>query len=135
MAEGDIVALSNKPLSSNPTIIISKPLVHDGTTPARSTQIRGRQARSPDAFEMNDIIGKGQRDYVISAKGMRYMLHEPTLAEYVTHCARLVTPVGLAILSYHSNANFRGNRFTLTTQTLSSLSLISIRVRQAHITA
>ncbi|KIM95131.1 hypothetical protein OIDMADRAFT_135039 [Oidiodendron maius Zn] len=42
---------------------------------------------------MNDIIGKKQRDWVTSMKGQKYMLQDPTLAEYTSCSERVVTPI------------------------------------------
>jgi hypothetical protein len=106
--EGDVVALSRKPLStvtSNSTI--SKPLFSDGKTLVERGQFRGQRTKAKDSVAMNDIIGKTERTVVTSLKGERYMLHEPTLAEYINYCSRVVTPVGEKTTPSTTCADFR----------------------------
>lgn len=44
-------------------------------------------------IEHTDIIGKRATDVVTTSRGNRFMICEPTLAEYVTLAPRLVAPV------------------------------------------
>jgi hypothetical protein len=98
-AEGDVVALTYKSQSdTNLNIVISKPLIRDGKARVPGKQLRGRWTKVADSVAMNDIIGKSQRNWVISVKGQHYMLQDPTLAEYTACSERVVTPVG----SYYS---------------------------------
>jgi hypothetical protein len=94
--EGDVVALSTKPASVvHENSAISKPLSPDGKTPVEGRRFKGRWKKAQDSVAMNDIIGKPERTVVTSMKGTQYMIHRPTLTEYITYCARVVTPVSM----------------------------------------
>ena len=80
-------------VTSNSTI--SKPLLSGGKTRVERGQFRGQRTKAKDIVAMNDIIGKAERSVVKSVKGEQYMLHEPTLAEYILYGSRVVTPVGV----------------------------------------
>jgi hypothetical protein len=136
VAEGDVVGLSNKPLSDvHSKLIISKPLSHGGETPVPGKSTRGMRTKLADSIAMDDIIGKGERNFVKSAKGKRYMLHEPTLAEYLTYCARIVTPVGLFSPLSTAPILTSRRRSTRRTQTSLSLSSTSIPAHQVRLMA
>lgn len=88
------MALSKKPMANiHASSIVSRPLSPDGKTPVEGIRYSGRWKRGQDSVAMNDLIGKAERSVVTSAKGEKYMLHEPTLADYITLCDRVVTPV------------------------------------------
>jgi hypothetical protein len=85
-AEGDIVLLrpSKEPtrLKDAREAILTKPL-----GPSHIIQTPG------GAIRHSAIIGLRLRDPVTTAKGIEYRVHEPSLAEYVCLCPRVVTPV------------------------------------------
>lgn len=103
-----MVALSTKPASivhENSTI--SKPLSLDGKTPVEGRRLKGRWKKAQDSVPMNDIIGKPERTVVTSVKGTQYMVHRPTLTEYITYCARVVTPVSMLLAINAASADMR----------------------------
>lgn len=93
-------------------------------------QLRGRWAKVADSVPMNDIIGKKQRDWVTSTKGQKYMLQDPTLAEYTSCSERVVTPVGIVYYLLTIQILILMYRFTLKTPVSLFLSSTSIPARQ-----
>jgi hypothetical protein len=95
VTEGDVVSMTRRSRGADakPTTVIAGPLVSGGKAVVPGKKMRGLFSKSKDGVEMNDIIGKGPRDFTRSTKGEDYILNDPTLAEYTTFSPRLVTPV------------------------------------------
>ncbi len=81
MSENDIVLLKKKG-DTTATPILTKPL-----------RSKGKIQTPRGSIEQSNLIGKGIRDLVSTNSKVEYRIHQPSLAEYVTLCPRLVTPV------------------------------------------
>ena len=83
--ENDIVLLKKRGID-DPKPVLTKPLC-----PA------GRVHTHRGSIDHTSLIGKEIRDVVYTSKGVAYRIYQPTLAQYVTLCPRMATPVSLCL--------------------------------------
>lgn len=133
--EGDVVSMTRRSRGAGAKVstVIAGPLVSGGNAVVPSKKMRGIFQKAKDSVEMNNIIGKGPRDFARSVKGEDYILSDPTLAEYTTFSPRLVTPVRYTAIA--AAAMLITARSTLKTRASSSTSSIFMQTYPAKRTA
>lgn len=81
-------------------IVLLRKKGDDTATPILTKRLKpyGKIQTPRGSIDQASLIGKSIRDVVPTNKRVEYRIHRPTLAEYVTLCPRIVTPVRILIM-------------------------------------